>query len=74
MNVDIVVLSCQKCKQCLYGLKSLGLLIVMVMVTFELLESCPSPEQSTLAVSGTRQEAVLHLKPSQERGKELSCT
>ena len=26
MNVQIVVLNCQKCKQCLNGLKSLGLL------------------------------------------------
>ena len=32
MSVDIVVLNCQKCKQCLNGLKSLGLLMVMVMV------------------------------------------
>ena len=31
-NVEIVVLNCQKCKQCHNGLKSLGLLIVIVMV------------------------------------------
>ena len=27
MNVEIVVLNCQKCKQCLKGHKSLGLLL-----------------------------------------------
>ena len=32
MNVKIDVLNCQKCKQCLNGLKSLGLLIVIVIV------------------------------------------
>ena len=30
MNVQIVVLNCQKCKQCLNGLKSLGLLFLIV--------------------------------------------
>ena len=32
MNVEIVVLNCQKCKQCHNGLKSLGLFRVMVIV------------------------------------------
>ena len=32
MNVKIVVTNCQKCKQCLNGLKSLGLLIIIVIV------------------------------------------
>ena len=32
MNVEIVVLNCQKCKQCFNGLKSLGLLFVIVFL------------------------------------------